>query len=172
MFQRKWRIAPSMQTGAPALTRSTTPYCPQDALWSSLHWEHTCSVISRVLLLCVTPFRWNRVWAGARALTAAWNQKELAPPREPGPSRRWWGGWGRRGVCGIERGTSRSGGRGWECWEKVCSLSMCEGRGMEHRGAPLFHSIPTTQDLIIIHCTLLPLSPRLPNTPLSQRRFV
>ncbi len=52
MFLRKWKIAPSMQTGAPALTRSTTPYYPQDALWSSLHWTHMFYNQQSAALVC------------------------------------------------------------------------------------------------------------------------
>lgn len=57
-------------------------------------------------------------------------------------------------------------GEGVRLWEKA-SFHLCvyEGCKVEHRGALLFHSIPTTLPLISIHSTLLPLTAR----PLSHR---
>lgn len=56
-------------------------------------------------------------------------------------------------------------GEGERLWEKA-SFPLCvyEGCKVEHRGALLFHSIPTTLPLISIHSTLLPLTAR----PLSH----
>lgn len=55
-------------------------------------------------------------------------------------------------VCG-------NGGGGGRLWEKASfPLSVYEGCKVEHRGALLFRSIPTTPQLISIHSTLLPLA--------------
>lgn len=67
---------------------------------------------------------------------------------------------------GKEEGPSlEMKGEGERLWEKA-SFPLCvyEGCKVEHREAPLFHSIPTTLPLISIHSTLLPLTAR----PLSH----
>lgn len=62
---------------------------------------------------------------------------------------------------GEEEGpvSGNEGGGGERLWEKA-SFPLCvyEGCKVEHRGALLFRSIPTTLPLISIHCTLLPLT--------------
>lgn len=54
-----------------------------------------------------------------------------------------------------------SGNKEEGLWEKA-SFPLCvyEGCKVEHRGALLFCSIPTTLPLISIHSTLLPLTAR------------
>lgn len=67
---------------------------------------------------------------------------------------------------GDEEGSvsgNEGGGRG-RLWEKA-SFPLCvyEGCKVEHRGALLFDSIPTTLPLISIHSTLLPLTAQPPS---------
>lgn len=66
---------------------------------------------------------------------------------------------------GDEEGPVSGGGEGDRLWERA-SFPLCvyEGCKVEHRGALLFHFIPTTLPLISIHSTLLPLTAR----PLSH----
>lgn len=60
-----------------------------------------------------------------------------------------------RKVLSLEMKEGEKGG----LWEKASfPHRVYEGCKVEHRGALLFHSIPTTLPLISIHSTLLPLT--------------